>query len=72
MTLPDDVERLFASVLRRWGRVDVLFNNAGVFGPGFRSNATIGRAMITPRMAPPEMGLEGSTATMPTRSFRAR
>lgn len=33
VTLPDDVERLFASVLRQWGRVDVLFNNAGVFGP---------------------------------------
>lgn len=33
VTRPDDVERLFATVLRRWGRVDVLFNNAGVFGP---------------------------------------
>jgi NAD(P)-dependent dehydrogenase (short-subunit alcohol dehydrogenase family) len=33
VTGPDDVERLFAAVLRRWGRVDVLFNNAGVFGP---------------------------------------
>lgn len=33
ITLPDDVERLFAAVLQRWGRVDVLFNNAGVFGP---------------------------------------
>ena len=33
VTVPDDVERLFASVLRRWGRVDVLFNNAGIFGP---------------------------------------
>ncbi|MGN6405641.1 SDR family oxidoreductase [Sinomonas sp.] len=29
----DDVERLFAEVTRRWGRVDVLFNNAGTFGP---------------------------------------
>ncbi|MCT9626266.1 SDR family oxidoreductase [Pseudarthrobacter equi] len=29
----DDVERLFAATLQRWGRVDVLFNNAGVFGP---------------------------------------
>lgn len=28
-----DVERLFAATLQRWGRVDVLFNNAGVFGP---------------------------------------
>lgn len=33
VTVPDDVERLFAAVLARWGRVDVLFNNAGVFGP---------------------------------------
>jgi NAD(P)-dependent dehydrogenase (short-subunit alcohol dehydrogenase family) len=33
VTRPDDVERLFASVIRQWGRVDVLFNNAGVFGP---------------------------------------
>ncbi len=33
VTVPDDVERLFAAALQRWGRVDVLFNNAGVFGP---------------------------------------
>ncbi|WP_445153439.1 SDR family oxidoreductase [Arthrobacter sp. Hor0625] len=33
VTRPDDVERLFAATLERWGRVDVLFNNAGVFGP---------------------------------------
>jgi len=33
VTRPDDVERLFAVVLEQWGRVDVLFNNAGVFGP---------------------------------------
>ncbi len=33
VTRTDDVERLFASALARWGRVDVLFNNAGVFGP---------------------------------------
>jgi NAD(P)-dependent dehydrogenase (short-subunit alcohol dehydrogenase family) len=33
VTDPDDVERLFASATRRWGRVDLLFNNAGVFGP---------------------------------------
>jgi NAD(P)-dependent dehydrogenase (short-subunit alcohol dehydrogenase family) len=29
----DDVDRLFAEVTQRWGRVDVLFNNAGMFGP---------------------------------------
>ncbi|MCU1512558.1 MAG: short-chain dehydrogenase [Arthrobacter sp.] len=33
VTVADDVERLFAAALGRWGRVDVLFNNAGVFGP---------------------------------------
>jgi NAD(P)-dependent dehydrogenase (short-subunit alcohol dehydrogenase family) len=33
VTRPGDVEHLFGSVVRRWGRVDVLFNNAGVFGP---------------------------------------
>ena len=33
VTRPDDVERLFEAALQGWGRVDVLFNNAGVFGP---------------------------------------
>ena len=33
VTVPDDVARLFAAVRQRWGRVDVLFNNAGIFGP---------------------------------------
>jgi NAD(P)-dependent dehydrogenase (short-subunit alcohol dehydrogenase family) len=33
VTRPDDVERLFEAARQRWGRVDVLFNNAGVFGP---------------------------------------
>ncbi len=33
VTQPDAVEHLFAQTLRRWGRVDVLFNNAGIFGP---------------------------------------
>lgn len=33
VTRPNDVERLFEAVRHQWGRVDVLFNNAGVFGP---------------------------------------
>lgn len=33
VTRPDDVEQLFEAARRKWGRVDVLFNNAGVFGP---------------------------------------
>ncbi|MDQ4488912.1 SDR family oxidoreductase [Sinomonas sp. ASV486] len=33
VTRPDDVERLFAETLRTFGRIDVLFNNAGTFGP---------------------------------------
>ncbi|MFF2843139.1 SDR family oxidoreductase [Paenarthrobacter sp. NPDC057981] len=33
VTVPDDVARLFEQVRQRWGRVDVLFNNAGIFGP---------------------------------------
>ncbi|BCW49868.1 3-oxoacyl-ACP reductase [Arthrobacter sp. StoSoilB13] len=33
VTEPDAVARLFAEVRQRWGRVDVLFNNAGIFGP---------------------------------------
>ncbi|MEO3941825.1 SDR family oxidoreductase [Paenarthrobacter nicotinovorans] len=33
VTAPDDVARLFGEVRQRWGRVDVLFNNAGIFGP---------------------------------------
>lgn len=32
VTRPDDVERLFDAARQKWGRVDVLFNNAGVFG----------------------------------------
>ena len=33
VTRAADVERLFDAVRQKWGRVDVLFNNAGVFGP---------------------------------------
>lgn len=36
VTVSDDVERLFDATTERWGRVDVLFNNAGVFGPSGR------------------------------------
>ncbi|MGH4027916.1 SDR family oxidoreductase [Actinomycetota bacterium Odt1-20B] len=31
---PDDVEGLFAAVRDEFGRLDLLFNNAGTFGPG--------------------------------------
>ncbi|NKQ27875.1 SDR family oxidoreductase [Streptomyces galbus] len=31
---PQDVAALFAAVRERWGRLDLLFNNAGTFGPG--------------------------------------
>lgn len=33
VTVPAEVEALFATVVETWGRVDVLFNNAGAFGP---------------------------------------
>lgn len=29
-----DVDRLFATTATQWGRVDLLFNNAGIFPPG--------------------------------------
>lgn len=33
ITVPAEVDALFARVVAEWGRVDVLFNNAGIFGP---------------------------------------
>ena len=33
VTDPDSVAGLFAAVGRRWGRMDLLVNNSGVFGP---------------------------------------
>jgi NAD(P)-dependent dehydrogenase (short-subunit alcohol dehydrogenase family) len=33
VTLPESVAALFAAVGERWGRLDLLVNNAGVFGP---------------------------------------
>jgi NAD(P)-dependent dehydrogenase (short-subunit alcohol dehydrogenase family) len=33
VTEPESVAALFAAVSRRWGRLDLLVNNAGVFGP---------------------------------------
>lgn len=33
VTRADEVDALFDRVVAEWGRVDVLFNNAGVFGP---------------------------------------
>jgi len=34
VTAPESVARLFDAVRERWGRLDLLVNNAGVFGPG--------------------------------------
>jgi NAD(P)-dependent dehydrogenase (short-subunit alcohol dehydrogenase family) len=34
VTRPEDVSALFGAVGQRWGRVDLLVNNAGQFGPG--------------------------------------
>ncbi|MFJ3958294.1 SDR family oxidoreductase [Arthrobacter sp. NPDC090010] len=34
VTVADDVARLFRRARERFGRVDLLFNNAGIFGPG--------------------------------------
>ncbi|MEU2059004.1 SDR family oxidoreductase [Streptomyces sp. NPDC013455] len=34
VSVPDDVDALFAAAAERFGRVDLLFNNAGTFGPG--------------------------------------
>ncbi|MGW7369370.1 SDR family oxidoreductase [Streptomyces sp. NPDC054841] len=34
VTSPDEVTSLFATVRDRYGRLDLLFNNAGTFGPG--------------------------------------
>lgn len=33
VSVPESVAGLFGAIRRRWGRVDVLVNNAGVFGP---------------------------------------
>ncbi|MGX1884681.1 SDR family oxidoreductase [Streptomyces sp. NPDC055287] len=33
VSLPGDVDTLFAAVRERYGRLDLLFNNAGTFGP---------------------------------------
>jgi NAD(P)-dependent dehydrogenase (short-subunit alcohol dehydrogenase family) len=34
VSTPDSVTALFEAVGQRWGRLDLLVNNAGVFGPG--------------------------------------
>jgi NAD(P)-dependent dehydrogenase (short-subunit alcohol dehydrogenase family) len=34
VTVPSAVAALFEAVGQRWGRIDLLVNNAGVFGPG--------------------------------------
>jgi NAD(P)-dependent dehydrogenase (short-subunit alcohol dehydrogenase family) len=33
VTVPDSVAALFTAVRQRWGRLDLLVNNAGIFGP---------------------------------------
>ena len=33
VTQPDEVSDLFAATRDAWGRIDLLFNNAGIFGP---------------------------------------
>jgi NAD(P)-dependent dehydrogenase (short-subunit alcohol dehydrogenase family) len=33
VTNPDAVRNLFSITLNKFGRIDVLFNNAGIFGP---------------------------------------
>lgn len=33
VTRPEEVERLFSAVTERFGRIDVVFNNAGAFAP---------------------------------------
>lgn len=33
VSVPEDVDALFAAVRERYGRLDLLFNNAGTFGP---------------------------------------
>lgn len=56
VTVPDDVERLFAAAVRRWGRVDVLFNNVGVFGPA----ASVDEISLTDWDATVAVNLTGS------------
>jgi NAD(P)-dependent dehydrogenase (short-subunit alcohol dehydrogenase family) len=34
VTVPESVAALFEAVRKRWGRIDLLVNNAGIFGPG--------------------------------------
>jgi NAD(P)-dependent dehydrogenase (short-subunit alcohol dehydrogenase family) len=34
VSVPESVATLFGAVEQRWGRLDLLVNNAGVFGPG--------------------------------------
>ena len=40
VTVPESVDGLFDAVERRWGRVDLLVNNAGIFGPGGAADET--------------------------------
>ena len=60
VTVPESVADLFGAVNRRWGRVDLLVNNAGTFGPAgavdevswadWRQAVEIGRASCRERV----------------------
>ena len=56
VTDPDAVAALFAAVRERWGRVDLLFNNAGTFGPA----GTVDEIDVAQWRAAVEVNLTGS------------
>lgn len=56
VTDPAGVQRLFARVAQEWGRVDLLFNNAGVFG----ANAAFDDVALEQWRAVVETNLTGS------------
>lgn len=56
ITVPGQVDALFATVVDTWGRVDLLFNNAGAFGP----RATVDEITVTEWNAVVAVNLTGS------------